>query len=265
MNKAVRWASLVALLPALTLGLNVGIKKEQAGKVKKLAVISVYSNAQIINSDVRAGGGVAPLGFAKQNKEEEKDPAAGHFGGQELVQHALESFAKELDKVKGWTVKDPAAVIASPAYKAFVESHKKEVGPKGLAMTGKFRSVPDGMVAYLFLNNQDKKKLTQLMNLCGKLGVDAVAIVSLDLSLRSTFATAGAMGNAIPVVSTTLTLVTRKGVVPVAATGPKIDSPTPVSMTLDTIPDSPAARQSYKQAIGKSAAEFRDTLNKELP
>ncbi len=265
MNKAIRWASAVAVLPALTFGLNVGVKKDHVGKVKNLAIISVYSNAEIIKSDSRAGGAVAALGFLKKKKDEKNNPDAGHFGGKELVQHALESYAKELALVKGWTVKAPADVVGSEEYQSFVAEVKKEVGPKGLEMTEKFRSMPEGMVAYLFLNNKDKKKLAQLSDLCGKLGVDSVAIVNLELSQRSTFATAGAVGNVIPVASTTLTIVTQDGNVAVAALGPKVDSPTPVSMTLDNITDSPAARQSFKDAIGKSAAEFRDTLNKELP
>lgn len=264
MKNALRTAAALALAPALTFGLNVGIKKDHVGKVKNVAIVSVYSNAELIKGDARAGGAVAALGFLKKKKDAADNPDAGHFGGKELVQHALDAFAKELAGVKGWTVTPPTAVLGSAAYKAFVEAEQKAMGPKGMEMTGKFRSVPEGMVTYLFLNNKDKKKLGELSALCGQLGVDSVAIVNLELSQRSTFATAGVAGNAIPVASTTLTIVTQDGNVAVAAMGPKMDGPA-VAMKLDNITDTPEARQAYKDAISKSAQEFRETINGNLP
>lgn len=254
----------LAIVPGLALALNVGVKKDHVGKVKNVAIISVYSNAEIVKSDARAGGLAATAGFLKKMKDKKDNPDAGHFGGKELVQHAVESFAKELGQVKGWTVKDPAAVVAMPEYQVFVESYKKEVGPRGLEMTEKFRSIPEGMVAYLFVNNKDKKKLAQLAELCALLKVDSVAIVDLTLSQRSTFATAGAAGSVWPQASANLIVVTQDGNVAVNALGPKLDSPTPVDMKLDNIVDSPASRASFKQAIDKSAADFRDTLNNHI-
>lgn len=254
----------LVVLPGLVWGLNLGIKKDHIQKVHSIAIISVYSNAEIIKSDARAGGLTAGIGFLKKMKDKKDNPALGHFGGTDLVQSALDAYAKNLAGVKSWTVVDPKTVLASADYKAFVEDVKKEVGPKGMEMMDKTRSVPDGMVPYLFLNNKDKKKLSQMSDLCAKLKVDSVAIVEMELSQRSTFMTAGVAGKVWPGAAVTLKIVTADGNVAVAAMGPKAEPAAPVEMKMDNMEDTPAARAAFKEAIEKSAAEFKDNLNQNI-
>jgi hypothetical protein len=175
------------------------------------------------------------------------------------------AFTAELGKVKGWTVKDPAAVTASPDYRAFMESYKKSLGARGAEALETNQTAAPGMTAYLFQNNKDKKMLQDMAALCGKLGVDSVAIVEMDLSQRSTFVTAGVAGKVWPSVSSTLKVVTQDGNVAVAAIGPGQEPAAPVEMKMDNMEDTPAARAAFTEAIDKSAAEFRDTLNKNIP
>ncbi len=251
--------------PAILFALNVGIKKDHVGKVHSIALVSVFSNAEIQKQDARAGGLVGTVGFLKKMKDKKNNPELAHFGGTELVQSALDAFTKELGQVKGWTVKDPKETLASADYQKFVEDYKKEIGLKAGEMLDKNRTTLPGMMAYLFSNNKDKRKLSQMADLAAKLGVDSVAVVDLSLSQRSTFVTAGVAGKVWPIATVTLQIFTSDGNVAVNALGKPVEAKDAVEMKLDNMEDTPAARSAFKEAINKSAEEFKDELNRHLP
>jgi glutaredoxin 2 len=46
--------------------------------------------------------------------------------------------------------------------------------------------------------------------------------------------------------------------------GPKAEPAAPVEMKMDNMEDTPAARAAFKEAIEKSAAEFKDNLNQNI-
>lgn len=273
--KNLRMALAVAAMAVSVQAKDFSMDPDQVRGVGKIAIVSLYANAEPRPLDEGAGGLAATAGFLKKKmKQKDGDATGGVLPGAALMDAALASWAAELGKIKGWSVADPASVIAAPAFKAFVDEYRAAVGPKAVEMMAAHRAVPAGMTPYLFVGKKDEAaKAERLKALCEALGVDGVAVIELDLGYR-TKVSAGVAGAARPSVGSSLRVVTKGGAwavrqLPAAAhvgrgPGGRGEPEGTVSTQLDKIPNNDAARALFDEAVRVGAADNTAYINARL-
>lgn len=199
------------------------VKKPAANGVKKIALVSVYSNIEVY--DVKTGNKKgAALAMLKQVVKGSNDISDEHV---QIATHALKSFSEHLDTSQ-WKIVKPATIIKSPAYKSFRKEMKQDGWLSRLATASV--ATPPGMVYIPFESVAGEKNKVQLgqdptqkakdrlAKLAKELNVDAVAVAYVDLAYkRGMFSFSGTgllssiRGSATPSVSSAVVAVNRKG------------------------------------------------------
>jgi hypothetical protein len=159
-------------------------------KVKKVAIISIQSNKSIYGVNLK-GERFSYLTGAATMIEGQKE--GGNPFISQLLQKAKEQFTKQLDMLPGkYMVISGAAVTNHPAYQEFAKNQYKHFGGdlgKGLQ---KFSNQQlDGYMmihmAERYSGLKDKSPQKQaLAKLAQDLGVDAVALIDLDVYYKVT-------------------------------------------------------------------------------
>ncbi len=238
------------------------VRHPQVDGVKKIAIISVYTNTEPY--DLEQGGGTRfDLAQAVTGKTDNEANIRN-----EIAQHGLDRYTWAFQQA-GWQVVPTAQVIASADYKALAASGQ---GPqRGLASINEFAGrmgqsmygSPPGMAPMPIDERTDN--LNQLAQFCRKMGVDAVAIVNFDLGYRAKSSFFG-MPKAQPAVAARTLVVNKQGefavVFPEAAKGERFEASREVELQVGGrfSLNQPNAALLFKEAIDKTAKYTIETL-----
>lgn len=267
------------------------VKKPTVFEVKKLAIVSIYSNSDIydVKSGEAKGTGLAALKKLKGVVEGEKQLSDESV---QLSTHALQQFADNM-QTSQWQIVKPSTIIQSKAYKNFVT----EMNSGGILQRAALAdwSTPPGMTLVPFTSIAGKantrsfgddptaKIKARLAQLSKELNVDGVAVIEVDLAYKSgmlsgmsgTGLFSGVRGKATPSVSSAMIVVTSKG--EIAAQTPHIvkgggsrseakdTAPMLLKGTVDLSgEDGQKSIQSYSETIKDNATQLKEAINKEL-
>ncbi len=195
------------------------VRHPEVDGVKKIAIISLYTNQDIpkVGGGGSNGGGAAAFGkILKAAKGDESEVKPEEMNNRErLAKYALERYHAALSKVPGWRVVPMDAVIGSKDYRAMgkVETENSTLAALGSFATAVQQSAyntPSKMWAMPFGKENTHTDPKKLAALCAKLGVDAVAVIEVDLGYDSSFAVLG-NGSAVASVASATKVINKNG------------------------------------------------------
>ncbi|MBW2260656.1 MAG: hypothetical protein JRG91_01685 [Deltaproteobacteria bacterium] len=201
------------------------LRKPAIFSVKKLAVVSIYTNHDIYN--VKEGESKASLldGLKKAIHGE----AGLEDAHVQVATSALITYSKELGKLSNWDVVDSSVLIADETYMAFVSetmaggalarfATANYVTPPGMALVP-FEAIAGKANTKTFGDDPTAEVKARLAQLCNDLGVDGVAVIDVDVAyetgafsgMSGTGLLSGIRGKATPSVSSAMMVITRDG------------------------------------------------------
>lgn len=273
------------------------IKKPAVLDVKKIAIVSIYSNTDIHDVEAKGGGTKVNLlkalvAAAAPEKDIETDEQV------QLVTMGLKSFGEELSGIEQWNLIPPDQVIRNKKFQALTKSDSSAMGdflnavrkaataswvtPPGMPYIPA-KSVTHGGQSVTIMGRKDPvvEGQEKLAALCKDLNVDAVAVIGLDLAYKKGWLSgmsgtgifSGVLGVATPMVACEMVVITKNGQIAVETPlfsqggGQYVEGPGAPMLKkgYPYLKDSKReAVNAYGQAITKSAAGLRATLTKEL-
>lgn len=258
------------------------VKKPAINPVKKLAIVSVYSNRGLYN--LSGGGGLGEglsmLGsmIGKKSDKEEKTALRQDFGGTRLVEHAHQQYAQALGQVPGWQVVPFTNLKEDQNYRSFVEKKQADlqVLGKGIAKLHEtqFTVVPE--MTWFDLGNRLEKnqQVLELAELCGKLNVDAVIVIKMDFGYESHMGVGkiggGMTGSATASVATDLAAVTRDGRFGILSqpvkrgSGQRFKSSGKTVMVVGNVPFDEKTEKMFQEATSNNVADYKQKINQQL-
>ena len=251
----------VLFLGAFTL-LSIGcggtmILKPPAKEVKTVALVNVYAKRGV--HKFSKGGGLAGLtslaSLAKGGKKKED------FGGAEFPNYAAAAFVDEFSKVKGWEVLNNKRVVANPSYKAFVSSSADLFYNDIEKVMTNTNFVTASNMAVLPKEGRDKRSQKALGELAKKMGVDAVAVLGMDITYDISSGIGGT-GTAAANVGMSIIMIDQNG---------KVAGSTPLVVDKKT---NSSYRQRSDNTVGmlagaiifneKSSGIFKESIDKNI-
>lgn len=187
-----------------------------------------------------------------------------------LVAKSPHIITAELAKIKGWTAKDPDTYVKSKKYKAFADSVNKiwhKTGTPYSIITpydGAMPRVPGGLV--LFADDNKAATTEEYKKLCQSLGVDAVAIMTVDYRYELITRLIGS-NTVLPIVTMGLKVVNKYGEIAVEYNDLTTEHTSEVDVTtaftqgfkFDSSPE-----KAYTSTLKRAIKEMVKKLNKEL-
>jgi len=278
----------VAMLIVMTGCASPLVKRPAANDVKKIAFISVYSNASIYDiKNAKKTDTLNILGKVINGNDNINDENV------QLSTFALKHYSEHLS-TKQWEVVNPSEILKHQAYKNFVSDAK---GDGVLGFLNKLESaswaVPPGMVYFPYeavvnkpgpyqLGRLPKQKSRELLaQLSKQLGVDGVGIVYVDLAYKKPFMSMSGgilgmgRGSAIPQISSEMVVVNSKGEIALQTSpvikggGERFKSEDKAPMLINgrvvlTGEEGQEAIGAFSEAIKKNAKAMKVKINKEL-
>jgi len=271
---------LVAAIPFALTACSSIVRHPQVDGLKKIAIISLYTNQDIpkVGGGGKNGGGAAALGkMVKAAKGDESEVKPEEMNNRErLAKYALDKYHAALSRVPGWRVVPTETVTASSEYKAMgkVQTENRTIAAIGAFATALQQSAyntPPRMWAMPFGKENTHTDPKKLAALCDKLGVDAVAVVEVDLAYDSSFAVLGT-GSAVASVASATKIINKSGEFAVyfpdiakAGNGnPRFESEQKMMMLGGRIFMSGETEVAFKQAIDKASAETTKVITEGL-
>ncbi len=248
------------------------VKKPEVNSVKTIAVVSVYSNTGVKNtsgeSETSKISGMAGMVGLTGNNSKAGDSTAGKlldFGGTRLVEHAKGELERELARVKGWKVVDATQFVDKESYQTFAtkmdDTIREEQGVMRKISGPAFVTVPRMAAMPYGLKADERAKV--LKQLASDLGVDAVAVLKLEMAY-SPSTSIGGNGTAAAAISSNLEIVNKEGGTAVLGSLSQIRSADTVGMMGGSIIFSEKTEKIFKQAISKTAEIYTDKINKDI-
>jgi hypothetical protein len=248
------------------------VKKPEVDSVKTIAVVAVYSNTGVKNTDGESEtskiAGMANMVGLTGNNSKAGDSVAGKlldFGGTRLVEHAKQELERELARVKGWKVIDASQFVDKDVYQKFAtkmdDTVREEQGVMRKVSGPAFVTVPRMAAMPYGLKADARSKV--LKQLATDLGVDAVAILKLDMAY-SPSTSIGGNGTAAAAISSNLEIVNKEGGTAVLGSLNEIRSADTVGMMAGSIIFSEKTEKIFKQAISRTAEIYTDKINKDI-
>jgi len=168
MKKKLSIFVLIALIASCS---SLIVKKQHAQSIKKVAVISVFSNLGLNNQDHNSR--TNPQAVLKPNR---------FFSMNKLLNYSYNKFMIGLNDATGWRVVPYNRVARSRAYRNFRKKLTQNYAVKGYGWskylfnnTMSYKNCPK-----VLFNGKDKDMKQMIGKLCRDLRVDAVAIGSFD-------------------------------------------------------------------------------------
>lgn len=302
MKKWVAWIGILGVFGLTGCG-TVILKKPAVLSVKKMAIVSVYANAQLhdVEAEAKEASNASMLGAL-----------VGSLGGLEkkidtdeptlLVTSGLKTFGEQLSAIPQWKLIPPQEVINNQKYKQLMKSDQPGAMGDFLSALGKAAtstwvtppgmpyipasSLTQGSSSYTVYAGDAKDPVveakTNLASLCKDLNVDAVAVIGLDLAYKKGWLSgmsgtgifSGVLGSATPSVRAEMVVVTKDAQIAVETPLLGQGSSFPYSEGKEApmlkkgepyLKDSKKeAINSYADAIAKSAISLKDMIIKEL-
>ncbi len=227
--------SLLASLLALSLGVGCShvLYRPEADSVKTVAVVSLYMNREIYDvehptaADAKTLGGLIKAAATTAVRDRFGDPEAKAV--QPIVTYGVKAFSEQLSSVGRWQFIPPTDVVAHAGYKAFYEGGVKGnlgkllglmneaamaeyVAPEGMIVIPVSRVVDQGSVGFYGDARDPKEEMRQqLAKLAQDLGVDAVAVVQLDVAYKRGWFIVNGMRRAAGNVAAAAVIITKEG------------------------------------------------------
>lgn len=245
------------------------LKKPDVNMVKKLAIISVFSNSVVYKTGDDGGSLAALTSLVSKEDEGSEKKKEKAFGGKRLVNYALRHYTKKLSTVDGWKVVSSDKVVNSKAYNDFKKAVKEQQGALGGLATVVDKlayAVPTKMIAYPIQGEQFDAKM--LKKLCKDLKVDAVAVIELDMAYSAYWAV-GSTGTAAASVSTAIKAVNSEGKLVIGTLdvtkgeGKRSISEGQTPMISGNILFNAKTEKMYKEAIDAEAKMIIDQMKEE--
>ena len=193
--------------------------------VKKLAIVSIYTNHDIYNVKEAESNPGLLAGLKKAIHGE----AGLEDANVQLTTAALATYSKELGKLSNWDVVDSSVLIADETYMAFVSETMAGgalaafatagfVTPPGMALVP-FESIAGKANTKTYGDDPTAAVKARLAQLAADLGVDGVAVIDVDCAyekgafsgMSGTGLLSGIRGKATPSVSSAMMVITRDG------------------------------------------------------
>lgn len=249
-------------------------------KVKKMAIISIYMNETLY--DIKAqksekDGGILP-GLVKNTV---KIKGLYPEENQQILNAGLNNYVKNLDSIENWSVMPPTDLVSNEKYKDFMDS-----GDKGKLSAKIYKAIknaemdkwdkPRDMVI-LPLESIHASKGTpekvrdSLGKLAAALGVDAVAVIELDIG----YSQGTKLGVGLPInktkikpqVKTSIIAVTSDGNIAVKSLGTSRYNTKGVMLTM--VGGSPVLKHkddkavnAFNKAVENSAIGVKEKIEK---
>lgn len=275
------------------------IKKPQVQSVKKVAIISIYANADLhdVKSPKKPATKLSVL-KAMLGKEKDKSLETNEFV--QIVTYGLQIYGQELDKIGNWSVIPPQNVLKSQKYKTimsqkgegsvmggFLEAIQKAVEAQWVTPPG-MPYIPASCVTHgrgmkvVVKGSKDpvlaaREKMAEI---CKELDVDAVALIGLDLAykkgwlsgMRGTGLLGEIRGKATPAVASEIIVVTKDAEIavesPLVEKQAKYYKSYSAPMMLEGRPDIKDSKgksvEAYNQAVKNSAQALNEKINQEF-
>lgn len=274
------------------------IKKPQILSVKKIAIVSIYANADL--HDVKAPKNpTSTLSFLTAMMGKEKDKSIESNELVQIVTYGLKAYGEQLDSISNWSVLPPLEVLKSNKYQELMKEGndsfmgellkalKKAEGSQWVTPPAMPRIPADSLTrgkgrTVIIKGQRDPVKYAQMKmaELCKELEVDAVAIVGLDLAYKSgmlsgmkgTGLLSGVRGKATPAVASEIIVITKNAEIVVESKllsqGGTYSYSYSVPMMMKGKPNLQDSNgksvEAYYSAVKKSAEVLKKQINKEL-
>lgn len=178
LRKTLLFVSLFAAVLFLAgCGASPRVKKEAAGKIRKVAVVSLYCPAMITVDNPRQAVGFHLVDIARQGKLKRAEMMeAFRPRGLFLLGIANEELTARLSSALGWQVMPVSAAVKTAAYgplRALALSRDEKIFQLMMSVEGG---------APLWLSEKDDELRNALVKYCAAAGVDAVVIAAFDFA-----------------------------------------------------------------------------------
>ena len=246
------------------------VNRSATEPIKKVALVAVSGNRVLVG-----GGGLltSALSIAKGLIKKEEPNKEG-FAMKSLVDYGRQTFTEVLINA-GWEVISSDTMTKHPSYQLFMLGKSNQVTGLLSAMVALQNNLDETIDASL--NNIFPEDLVQfqikpdaykkdLLELCKGLGVDAVAILDLNLSYGGSLTvTVGGTGPAKGNVVATLNLLTKDGewAFDVTSAASETSNET-IPMILGEISLSNATNTLFKNTIDKTATWYKGQIKSGL-
>ncbi len=246
--------------------------KPHSDQVKKVALVNVYANRGVRSFDGASKmAGLTALA-SMVTKKEGKDEGEIDFGGTRLVKYGVATFDDEFAKIEGWDVVPSDQVLASKAYQDFVKRADDLFPNDAMRKLNQLSYLTPDKMVYLVGEGREGKSKQMLTQLAQELGVDAVAVMEMDVAYTAS-TSVGGTGTASAYAGVSLLMVNRYG--DYAIRLPKVMNAKNHSMYRKRSDDTTAmvageilynssVEQLFQDSIRKSLLSMRDKIDGEL-
>jgi hypothetical protein len=200
---------LVAALFLAACGGSRPLIKEDMANVHTVAIVGVYSAKQL---RLLGGNNPGPIGSLRAMKNLTQGKNLDGDLPIELINYARDVYPRELAKVKGWRIVPYSRYLNSPQYKKVYADYVAKTRSSTRWMTG-----AQGMEGVI---DRRGKNAELFRSFATALGVDAVAIVQMDMSYGASGVAVNGFGKARGHVGTGITLVRKDGKVLIESGNP---------------------------------------------
>lgn len=251
------------------------VRHPEVDPVKKIAIVSLYSNQTIlkVGGGGSVGGGADFLKKAIGTKDEDNSDNSNRV---RLAKYALDKYREVLNKVPGWEVIPNETVVALAEYQKLGEVPEagaklsKAIDFAVRLQQAKYNTPPKMWAIQLSEKDRNSAQVEKLAKLCAKLGVDAVAVVDLDLAYEAGFFSIGGNGAAKASVASSVKVLNRDGKFAVVfpdiapAAGTRFTSERPVTMIGGKLLMMGEVEKAFHEAIDKAALNTIEVIKEGL-
>ena len=257
------------------------VKRPEALAIKKVAIVSLYSNQSVYNVGKEGGGAlnfITLSAFSDTKKSPENALLIPDVGSYKLVTYSLYTFEEELGKIKGWQIVPTIKVVNAPAFKSFAlkfsPNTSRMVASDDESLSLKWQT-PRGMPSVTTADIKDNKEvfLKEINKMAEELDLDAVVVIQLDFAYAPDHSSPDGkedLTDAYASVATSIKVINRRGALAVATpeassdSGERFISDGRASFVGKQMIFNDEVENMFKNAIQKCAVNLREKINKEL-
>lgn len=261
----------LSLLLVFTGCISIEVKKAEVEKVKKVAIVSVFSNYGIVSLDTNKGTASMFADMARKNAAKESGgKGPDEVTGQQLLGQGQNEFIAKFRSL-GWQIQPVSVSMANPKYKEIQSWFIDRYNTKGY---GQYVWIKDDIQTYansaVMVNAESEADIKgKLAELCNALGADSVVILSFQFGYYSTFSIGGIAGRGKASIYSSLQMIDKHGNIiiegyPARQGIHKGDSSKTVGMVAGIMPFSEDTKPMFDEALQNSIKNLLEHVNAEL-
>ncbi|MDZ4662988.1 MAG: hypothetical protein SGJ18_15355 [Pseudomonadota bacterium] len=257
------------------------VKKPEALEIKKVAIVSLYSNQSVYNVGKDGGGALNFISFPTFSSHKPPSDSAlliPEMGSYKLVTYSLYTFEEELGKIKGWQIVPTVKVVNALAFKSFALKFSPDASRVIASDTSSLSlkwQTPRGMPPVTTADIKEHKELflKEINKMSEELDLDAVIVIQLDFAYAPDHSTPDGkedVTDAYASVATSIKVINRRGTLAIVTpdasseSGERFISDGRASFVGKQMIFNDEVENLFKNAIQKCAVNLRDKINKEL-